>query len=88
MVSPEIIRYAPKSGPFVPVSSSDEEENDVEAGVETVPPPEDTSAAKFVTEMSAKIGNLAPGGSYKVVRPLKYKIDLPIEFRTSSLASR
>ena len=74
--SPEIIRYAPKSGPFIPVSSSDEEENDVEEGVETIPPPEDTSAAKFVTEMSAKIGNLAPGGSYKVVRPLKYKIDL------------
>ena len=63
---------APK---LIPAFETDSE-SDVEEGVETVPPPEDTSAAKFVTEMSAKIGNLAPGGSYKVVRPLKYKIDL------------
>ena len=33
-------------------------------------------AAKFVNEMSVKIVNLAPDLRYKVVRPLKYRIDL------------
>ena len=74
--SPEMALCAPKSGPPVPVSSSDEEEDDVKEDVEAIPPPEDNGAAKFVTEMSVKIANLAPGGEYKVVRPLKYKIDL------------
>ena len=63
---------APK---LIPAFETDSE-NDIEEGKETVPPPKDTSAAKFVTEMSTKIGNLAPGGSYKVARPLKYKIEL------------
>ena len=74
--SPEMALCAPKSGPPVPVSSSDEEEDDVKEDVDAISPPEDNGAAKFVTEMSVKIANLAPGGEYKVVRPLKYKIDL------------
>ena len=69
--SPEMIRCAPKVGPPVPVSSSDEEENAVKEDEK-----KDTGAAKFVNEMSVKIVNLAPDGRYKVVRPLKYRIDL------------
>jgi len=60
--SPEMALCAPKSGPPVPVSSSDEEEDDVKEDVDAISPPEDNGAAKFVTEMSVKIANLAPGG--------------------------
>ena len=64
--SPKMIKCAPKIDPPIPVSTSDEEEDDVKEDVKTVPPPEDTRTAKFVTEMSIKIRNLAPGETIKL----------------------
>ena len=67
----------PKLGPLVPVTSSSSDEDDNEKVVEAVPgfTREDVSG-KFVNEISAKINLLAPDSIYKVVRPLKYTIDL------------
>ena len=66
---------APEWGPPLPVSSDEDHENISEGQSESVPPAED-DCAKFVKEMSEKINLLASEGKYKVVRPIKYGIDL------------
>ena len=57
----------PKTGPPLPVSSSDEDEDDEMSNV---------VSTKFIEDMSAKIKLLAPDGVFKVARPVEYKIDL------------
>ena len=68
----------PKTGPPIPVSSSEEDANDEDEDFnedmsEIVP---DDVSKKYIEAMCAKIELLAPDGVFKIAKPVEYKIDL------------